>query len=309
MFWGTKQVIAVGGGKGGVGKSTIAANLGVVIAKAGKRVVVVDADIGAANLHTILGIRYPGKTLRDFLAKREDDLEKVLLDTACPGLRLLSSASDVLGIAGPNYSERQRLFRAITHLNADVIIFDIAAGTHQRATDFFSLAPDGIIAVEPVPTSLENAFSFLKNLLMRALLRKFFHDQETTAFIESSSDPRTTSRVLQFGDLLAKLQERNPHEITEFRQQFLGGSFAVHVLVNSVKSPGEKSIADKFCLIVRQYLMLRIEPLGFLPYEPAMNGAIVESVPFVMKFPASEYARNIGDMGKKLTAAAEAEAR
>src|SRR5512140_2044460 len=98
MFWGTKRVIAVGGGKGGVGKSTIAANLGVVIAQAGKRVVVVDADIGAANLHTLLGIRFPEKTLRDFIENREDDLEKVLLDTACPGLRLLSSASDVLGI-------------------------------------------------------------------------------------------------------------------------------------------------------------------------------------------------------------------
>jgi flagellar biosynthesis protein FlhG len=300
MFWGSKRVIAVGGGKGGVGKSTIAANLGVAIAQAGKRVVVVDADIGAANLHTILGILYPKKTLRDFLEKRDDDLEDVLLDTVCPGLRLLSSASDVLGIAGPNYAERQRLFRAITHLNADVIIFDVAAGTHQRATDFFSLAHAGVIAVEPVPTSLENAFSFLKNLLMRALLRRFFRDDETTAFIASSSDPRTTSKVLQFGELLARLQERFPHEIDEYRQQFLGGSFTVHVLVNSARTPGEKDVADKFCRIVRQYLMLRIEPLGALPYEPAMNEAIREGVPFILKFPSSEYAASIEKMGKKL---------
>jgi flagellar biosynthesis protein FlhG len=302
MFWGSKRVIAVGGGKGGVGKSTIAANLGVVIAKAGKQVVVVDADIGAANLHSILGIRYPEKTLRDFIETRDGDLEKVLLETACPGLRLLSSASDVLGIAGPNYTQRQRLFRAVTHLNADVIIFDIAAGTHQRATDFFSLAHAGIIAVEPVPTSLENAFSFLKNLLMRALLRKFFRDQDTTALIECCSDPRTTSKVLQFGELLAKLEEKNPQEIAEYRQQFLEGSFAVHVIVNAAKSPGEKNVADKFCRIVRQYLLLDIETLGILPYEPAMNVAIIESIPFVLKFPASGYAKNMEEMGKKLMA-------
>jgi flagellar biosynthesis protein FlhG len=302
MFWGTKRVIAIGGGKGGVGKSTIAANLGIVMAQAGKRVVVVDADIGAANLHTILGIRYPEKTLRDFIAKREDNLENVLLATVCPGLRLLSSASDVLGIAGPNYTERQRLFRAITRINTDVIIFDIAAGTHQRATDFFSLAPAGIIAVEPVPTSLENAFSFLKNLLMRALLRKFFRDQETTAFIESSSDPRATSNMLQFRELLAKLEEQNPSEIAEYRQQYLSGSFTIHVLVNAVKSAEEKSVADKFCRIVRQYLMLKIEPLGALPYEPAMNQAIVEHIPFILKFPISDYAKNMEEMGKKLLA-------
>jgi flagellar biosynthesis protein FlhG len=291
MFWGAKQVIAVASGKGGVGKSTIAANLGVTLAKCGKQVVVVDADIGAANLHTFLGIRYPQRTLRDFIERRVENLDQVLLDTACPGLRLLSSASDVLGIAGPNYAERQRLFRAILQMNADVIIFDIAAGTNQRATDFFSVAPAGIIVVEPLPTSLENAFSFLKNLLMRALLRKFFRDQETTKFIESSMDPLAAGKVLQFGELLAKLGEHNADEISKYRQQFLNGKSTVYVLVNAVKSPDQQDVADRFCRIVRQYLMLTIEPLGALPYEPAMDAAIIERVPFVLKYPLSGYAK------------------
>lgn len=95
MYWGEKSVIAVGGGKGGIGKSTFVANLGVSMATRGKNVVVIDADTGATNLHTILGVRSPEKTLDDFLNNQQTDLASTLVDTAYSNLRLLSSASEV----------------------------------------------------------------------------------------------------------------------------------------------------------------------------------------------------------------------
>ncbi len=244
MFWGDKIVIAVGGGKGGIGKSTFVANIGISFAAKGKSVVVIDADIGAANLHTLLGIRYPDKTLDDFLHNREPDLANVLVDSEYQNLKLLSSASDILSIASPNYNERQRLFRAIQKLKADVIIFDIAAGTHQRATDFFSLAPIGIILVEPIPTSLENAFSFIKNLLVRGLLRRFYHDKEITAFIQNTVDPHSTEKTLHFSDLLVKLEEKAPGKISAYRQLFLEGVCKMFIVANSVKDASQNQVAD-----------------------------------------------------------------
>jgi flagellar biosynthesis protein FlhG len=293
MYWGEKNVIAVGGGKGGIGKSTFVANLGVSLAGRGKRVVVIDADIGAANLHTILGVRYPDRTLDDFINRRQPDLEKVLVETAFPNLRLLSSASDVLSLAAPNYSERQRLFRAIQKLPTDVVIFDIAAGSHQRATDFFSLAPIGIILIEPIPTSLENAFSFLKNLLVRGLLRRFYHDKEITTFIQNTVDPRSNEKVLHFSDLLMKLEEKAPGKISAYRQLFLEGVCRMFVVANAIKTTSQKEVAEKFTRIVKRYLALNIEVLGTLPYEHAMDETVINRIPFVAKYPDSGFAKGI----------------
>ncbi len=302
MFWGNKIVIAVGGGKGGVGKSTFSANLGVSMAARGKSVLVIDADLGAANLHTILGVRYPEKTLDDFLSNRHTDLESTLVDTAFANLRLLSSASDVLSLASPSYPERQRLFRAIQKLNVDVIIFDIAAGSQQRATDFFSLAPIGIILVEPVPTSLENAFSFLKNLLVRGLLRRFYHDKEITSFIQNTVDPRSSEKILHFSDLLLKLEEKSPAKVGAYRQLFLEGVCKMFVVVNSVKNQSQIQVAEKFCRIIKRYLALNIEVLGVLPYETAMDDSVINRTPFVAKYPQSPYAKGVADIIARINA-------
>lgn len=299
MNWGDKKVIAVGGGKGGIGKSTFAANLGLSLAQVGKRVVVVDADLGAANLHTIMGVRYPEKTLRDFTGNPGADLEQILVATEYPNLRLLSSASEILSIALPNYAERQRLFKALQKLHVDVIIFDIAAGTDQRATDFFSLASIGIIIVEPVPTSLENAYSFIKNLLVRSLLRKFFRDKETTDFIQSTMDSHDAENALLFSNLLEKLQERQPERIKEFRQLYLEGNH-LYVVVNSVKSPTQNVVAENFSRIIKRYLALNMDVLGLLPYEEAMDLAIIHRTPFVAKYPDSVYRKNMQAIVRKL---------
>jgi flagellar biosynthesis protein FlhG len=296
MYWGDKSVIAVGGGKGGIGKSTFVANLGVSMATRGKKVVVIDADIGAANLHTILGVRYPERTLDDFLNNRQSDLANTLVETAYPNLKLLSSASDVLSLASPNYSERQRLFRAIQKLKADAIIFDIAAGTHQRATDFFSLAPIGIILVEPIPTSLENAFSFIKNLLVRGLLRRFYHDKEITSFIQNTVDPRSSEKNLHFADLLVKLEERAPGKVGAYRQLFLEGVCKMFIVANAVKNAEQNLVAEKFARIIKRYLALNMEVLGTLPYESTMDDAVISRTPFVTKNPDSYFTKRMGDI-------------
>jgi flagellar biosynthesis protein FlhG len=293
MYWGDKIVIAVGGGKGGIGKSTFVANLGLSLAAQGRRTVVIDADIGTANLHTILGIRHPDKSLDDFLNNRRPDLSTTLVDTAYPNLKLLSSASDILSLASPNYSERQRLLRAIQKLKVDAIIFDIATGTHQRATDFFSLAPLGIILVDPLPATLENAFSFIKNLLVRGLLRRFYHDKEITAFIRSAVDPDNTGETVPFRDLLAKLEEKAPGKISAYRQLFLEDVCKMFIVINSVKDAGQNEAAEKFARIIKQDLALSIGVLGTLPYEAALENGEINRVPFVSRYPDSGYARGL----------------
>jgi flagellar biosynthesis protein FlhG len=300
MYWGEKNVIAVGGGTGGVGKSTFVANLGVSMAKHGKNVVVIDADTGVPNLHGILGVRSPKKTLDDFLHNRQADLSRSLVDTAYSNLRLLSSASDVLSLASPNYSERQRLFHAIQKLKTDVIIFDIADGTHQRATDFFSLAPTGILLVEPIPASIENTFSFIKSLLVRGLLRRFYHDKEITAFIKESVGPQGTPHAMHFNDLLLKLEEKAPGKVSAYRQLFLEGVCRMFLVVNSTKNSGQNAAGDNFSRLIKREFSLTLELLGALPFEATMNDAVINRIPFVIKSPESSYTKRMSDIVSKI---------
>jgi flagellar biosynthesis protein FlhG len=306
MYWGNKLVISVASGKGGIGKSCFVSNFGLMLAQNGKRVVIVDADLGAANLHTMVGVSYPAKNLDDFLSGRYADLDSALVDTPYTNLRLLSSASDVLSIASPNYKSRQKLIRSLQKLEADVIIFDIAAGVQQRAIDFFAFAPFGIIIIGPLPTSLENAFSFIKHLLLRCLLREFYHDTETKNAILQLIDPRITGKVIEFDDLLLRIEQRSPALVQHFRESFATDRYTLGVVTNVVRTASQIAVSEKFAKIVRRYLNLNVKALGALPYEPAMDSVICDRTPFIARFPSSPYCRNMKNVVDAVLSAATA---
>src|SRR4030067_3534797 len=101
---GCKFVWHVGGGKGGAGKSVATANIGCALAMMGRRVVLVDADPGGANLHNCFGIGYPASGLddfTDFINGRLSGLDDAAVETGVDGLRLISGAGGVLSIAHP----------------------------------------------------------------------------------------------------------------------------------------------------------------------------------------------------------------
>ncbi len=305
MDWGNKVVISIGGGKGGIGKSSFAGNLAIAMVQAGKRVVVVDADLGAANLHTIIGIARPQKTLKDFINRRCDSINDVLVDSPYPNLKLISSASDVLSLSYPTYKDRQRLFNEIKRLDTDIILFDIAAGTHQRAIDFFTLAPIGIILIQPIPTSLENAFSFLKNLLVRHLIRVFYADKETRSFILQASDPHNTEHAIELSELIRSLESKAPEKIALFKRQLLETGSKFCIVSNSIKTTGQSIVSEKFAKIVKRYLTLNVSVLGNLPFEIFMDRAISERTPFMVKYPESEYSNAMKNIMKKIVPNAE----
>jgi len=94
-----KQVWAVGGGKGGIGKSLLTSSLAITLARSGNKVVAVDLDLGGANLHTALGVDLPVQTLSDFFAKRVDNLNDCMVPTGIKDLNIISGAQDAVGVA------------------------------------------------------------------------------------------------------------------------------------------------------------------------------------------------------------------
>lgn len=134
------QVWAIGGGKGGAGKSVVSTILAFWLARMGKRTVLVDVDLGGANLHTLLGIKSPLKTLNDFITKKSEALEDICIDTEAQNLRLISGASDVLSLANPHFSQKVKLINHFSRLDADYVMLDLGAGTSFNVLDFFLAA-------------------------------------------------------------------------------------------------------------------------------------------------------------------------
>ncbi len=188
-----RQIWSIGGGKGGIGKSLLAASVGWQLARMGRRVVLVDADLGGANLHTCLGLPTPPRTLADFIQRRVSSIEEVLTDTQAPGLRLISGAGDLLSAANIKHLQKVRVMNHVRAIDVDVVLIDLGAGTSYNILDFFLLSDVSILAVVPEPTSIENGYRFIKSALYRRL-RAAAPTESVKELVEAALDPKNPQR-------------------------------------------------------------------------------------------------------------------
>ncbi len=168
---GGVQVIAVTSGKGGVGKSTIVANLAVAIARQGARVLALDGDLGMANLDQILGI-VPEFTLQDVIDQTHSVDE--VLASGPYGIQLLPGCSGRYDMANLTDDQRVGLFGSVDTLEDkyDVLIVDTGAGIGSNAVSFAAGAQEIIVVTTPEPTSLRDAFAMIKVLGQRCRIKK-----------------------------------------------------------------------------------------------------------------------------------------
>ncbi len=156
------DIWAVAGGKGGVGKSVVASNLAVAVARRGLRCLLIDADLGGANQHTLFGIEKPRGTLDAFLAGEAKELGSVATPTRFHGLSLIFASSDALGAANPKHSQKQKFLRHLRKADADVVILDLGAGTAFNTLDLFLSARVQLVVTTPELTAIQNAYGFIK---------------------------------------------------------------------------------------------------------------------------------------------------
>ena len=157
-----RVLLAVGGGKGGVGKTVITSSLGVALAGMGKKVVIVDTDFGGANLHTFLGIDNPDLTYLNFYMLEKSSLEEIILPTAVENLSFISGACGTLGLANPKYSQKVRFIQELKKIKADYILLDLGAGSSYNVVDYFLAAGEGIVVSSPEPASIQETYYFIR---------------------------------------------------------------------------------------------------------------------------------------------------
>lgn len=166
------QVIAVSGGKGGVGKSNISVNLSIALAELRRRVVLLDADLGLANVDVLLGLKAT-HTLADVLAGTHS-LRDVLV-TGPGGLRIVPASSGVQRMASLSPAEHAGLIHAFNELSdqVDILVIDTAAGISDTVVSFVRAANEVIIVVCDEPSSITDAYALIKLLNKEYDLQRF----------------------------------------------------------------------------------------------------------------------------------------
>jgi flagellar biosynthesis protein FlhG len=263
-----KRILSVGGGKGGIGKSLISSNLGIALARAGKRVVLVDADLGGANLHTTLGLEPPRQTLSDFIDRKVDKIEDVLTPTGVENLSLLSGALDHLEAATPKHAQKMRLLRHIQAMDVDYAILDLGAGTHTNTLDFFLVSDHGVLVLVPEPTAVENAYRFVKAAFWRRM-RNVAQVYGYEALLRQVMDGASFKSPV---DLVATVAERDPEAGANLARQL--ALFRPRLVVNQARTPQDAEIGAAVVAAWRKYFGLEMDYLGAIEHDEEMWRAV-----------------------------------
>lgn len=282
-----RKIIAIGGGKGGVGKSIVTANLGTGLAKAGKRVIVVDIDLGGPNLHTCFGIRKLPNSLFDFLLRDEVPLSDIAHPTKIPGLKIIGISEDYPDASNIKYQQKIRLIDSLKQLNADYILLDLGSGTTFNVIDFFSISEVGVIISSPEITSILNTYSFIKSVLYRKMERyfRFKGKEQLMGIIKRSADPENDMQIKRISELERELIKIDPD--AKEMMSFVKQQFKAKLILNMVKSSRDKKIGDSIKDIVKKYLDLDIEYLGFIKSDIAVEKSVKSMTPFLLSSPSS----------------------
>jgi len=223
------RIITVTSGKGGVGKTNLSVNMALAFARLGKKVVVMDADLGLANVNVMLNM-IPKFNLYHVI-KKQKTMREILVETEY-GIFIVAGASGFSQIANMGEKDRRDFIKELDTLSsADIIIIDTSAGVSSNVLDFIAAADDAVIITTPEPTAITDAYGIIKIIA------------------------------------------------TEYDSLNMG----LKLVVNRAKGAGQaSSVADRMINIAGQFLNLKIDYLGFIYEDSAVQQAVLRQKPFMV---------------------------
>ena len=291
----TGRVIAVAGGKGGVGKSVIALNLAITIGRLGYRTTIVDADLGAPTLHTMIGVTRPGPGLGGFLDHEAATLAEVALDVVgAPNLRLVPGSARN-GAANINAGQKLRLLRAIANLGGDVVVVDVGAGSSFNTIDLVTAADLKLLVMTPQLPSLQNGYAFMKACVQRSL-RRLPDEAVARRRLDELMGGDGETRPVQAA--IAELSRTDP-ELALAIVDVLG-RFGVVLVGNMLTSDRDHAVLGKMSKMIGDYLMMQAPLVATLKSTELMRRSIDTRIPIAIADSAPEAAAELRKLARYL---------
>jgi flagellar biosynthesis protein FlhG len=283
--------ISIGSGKGGTGKTMIIANLAILLAKRGKKVCLVDLDLGGADTHILLGLFEPKRTLTDFFTRRVDSMAEVVHTfPSLYGLSFIPGSGDTLQTANINFQEKQRLLRGLQDIDCDVLLLDVGAGTNYHALDFFMHSDLQVCVALPDPTSIMDLYTFLQLATIRKMLASFLSQSEVAAILKSRSF-QSLGEVFE----LAEATQAGSREKAQEGLRY----FHPLLIVNRDRAGGQVN-KTKLRMMVGKYLGIDIPELGDIPEDDKVDRALKGFLPVCEMYPQAPASQALQAIAQRL---------
>jgi len=296
------NIWAVGGGKGGVGKSALTTGIAMTLAGQGRRCIMIDADLGGANLHTFLGMSPPKHTISDLLRDSSKNLQDILLATPFDNLSLISGARAIHNVANLKHLQKEKLIRQLFTLDADYIFIDLGAGSSFNVLDFFIAANNGLVVVTPTPTSIENTYHFLRAAYFRKL-RQVMRDLKAEGLVDSSLDEKDKIGIRSPRDLMHALRQRDPEIGAQIDQAML--SFNPGLIVNQAQRHEKRNLGKEIALASKDFLGINLMLAGTVRSDEQVLLSLNSRRPVITTYPNSSFAEDVRRIVQNLGLLAE----
>ncbi|MDC0749221.1 helix-turn-helix domain-containing protein [Polyangium mundeleinium] len=290
----TRRVIAVGGGRGGVGKTLLTVNLGVYFAQLGREVVVCDTDPFGSNLHGVLGLETPPLVTSEAL---EEGKAKPV-STIVPGLRLLPTAYDPMTATPIRPNRGSHWARQIEKLDVDYVLLNLGASTTASTLDLFLQADVGICVTAPEPLAIETTYRFCRALYLRVLRRALTKERFKLRLVERviaalpplAPPPAIVAEIKRYDDGVAKVAAEEMLRV------------AAHLVVGQTRLRSDLDLGMSMSVIAERFLGISLDNLGHIEHDDAVWLTVRRRQPLLIDSPTSKSARNIERVARRILA-------
>jgi flagellar biosynthesis protein FlhG len=272
----------------------------VAFAQAGQRVVVADLDLGASNLHLVLGHHSPKLGIGTFLNNTKSDFADLMVETNVRGLRFIPGDTEIPGTANLKASQLKALVTEFIALqeDTDILILDLGAGTHQSILDFFLLSSQGLVVSAPAVTAVLNAYVFLKNTVFRLMSISFPRNSKARKYIETLRGSSSGPQKMYIPKMLPEIEAIDPKSYTAFMARL--GRMRPRLIINMIDEPKDAEVAMKIRRSCEEYLDLKIEHLGIIYRDSLQDTALASRLPIILYKPQAMLSQAIYRIADKI---------
>lgn len=293
-----RKIIPIAGGKGGVGKTIVSANLSLELAKHGKETVAVDLDLGGSNLHTVLGMRNTRAGIGNFLSGKGGSLKDFVCETPYKGLQYIPGDVLVPGVADLQFSQKKRIIDNILKLQQEYVILDLGPGSTNNVADFFLVSNSGFMITSNQTSSILNTYGFLRNVVFRFIQRAFSSHRDITRYLRSVMKERKPGSGVDFSEVLRKIR-RIDRRAGEKMETYLT-VLQPKIIMNMAKGPEDLEMATRLKDLIASSLGITVECMGLVFFDAAVEESLEEGVPLVQFNENSIAARDIERIALKI---------